>query len=294
MTNPFSFIVYQTLSLFFIMMKRFQDTLTRSIFGKEIVTLKESFYQLKDKDMDGNEVSMSTFKGNVLLVVNVASKWGLTKQNYTELPLLIDEYGKKGFQVLAFPCNQFGNQEPGTHDDIKRFVDDFFPHEKATWFEKGHVNGSKTREVFSFLKRELPSKDGTSDVRWNFAKFLIDHEGTPYKRYSPQKAPLDIKDDIELLLKKKEGSGENLEWCTVKCRYIYNWFRCTLKFYFLLKKIEKIVWMTTRYRLLSLHCLTKKKLSKNIHFTDSFGIILFSEVTFIKVIFIILSFSIVS
>jgi len=130
----------------------------------------------------------------------------LTKQNYTELPQLVDEYGSRGFKVLAFPCNQFGGQEPGTHEEIKQFVDKFFPHDKLSWFAKGDVNGAKTREVFSFLKRELPNSDGTSDVRWNFAKFLVDHEGKPFKRYSPKTPPLSIKDDIEELLKKKETS----------------------------------------------------------------------------------------
>lgn len=116
----------------------------------------------------------------------------------------MDEYGKRGLKVLAFPCNQFGGQEPGTHEEILKFVDTFFPHDKFTWFQKGDVNGKKTREIYSFLKRELPNSDGTSDIRWNFAKFLVDHEGTPYKRFGPKTPPLSMKDDIETLLKKKE------------------------------------------------------------------------------------------
>jgi len=131
----------------------------------------------------------------------------LAPKNYTEIPQLIDEFGERGFKVLAFPSNQFANQEPGSRDDIFNFVDKYFPHEKATWFEKGHVNGEKTREVFSFLKRELPAKDGTSDIEWNFVKFLIDHEGKPYKRSGSKKPPLAMRDDIELLLKKKEEGG---------------------------------------------------------------------------------------
>lgn len=86
-------------------------------------------------------------------------------------------------------------------------MDGFFPHEKLTWFEKADVNGKGTREVYSFLKRELKAKDGSSDILWNFAKFLVDHEGTPYKRYGTKKPPLDMKEDIELLLKKKESSS---------------------------------------------------------------------------------------
>lgn len=119
----------------------------------------------------------------------------------------MEEYGERGFKVLAFPCNQFGKQEPGSHEEILKFVDGFFPHDKVTWFKKGHVNGGKTREVYSFLKRELPNEDGTSDVRWNFAKFLVDHEGKPYKRYGPPTPPFDLKEDIEYLLKKKEKSS---------------------------------------------------------------------------------------
>lgn len=133
----------------------------------------------------------------------------MTKQNYTELTDLLDEYGDKGFKVLAFPCNQFLGQEPGTHDEILKFVDKFFPHDRVTWFEKGDVNGANTREVFSFLKRELPSEDGTADVRWNFAKFLVDHNGAPYKRYGPKTSPLEIKNDIEFLLKKKKEEEES-------------------------------------------------------------------------------------
>lgn len=128
----------------------------------------------------------------------------MTAQNYTEIPQLVDQYGERGLKVLAFPCNQFGAQEPGTHEEILAFVDGFFPHEKVTWFEKGDVNGKDTREVFSFLKRELPEKDGTSDISWNFAKFLVDHEGNPYKRFGSKKPPLAIKEDIEALLQRKE------------------------------------------------------------------------------------------
>lgn len=118
----------------------------------------------------------------------------------------MDEYGKRGLKVLAFPCNQFGGQEPGTAEEILKFVKKFDCHDKLTFFEKGDVNGAGTREVFSFLKREIKSEDGTSDIRWNFAKFLIDHKGAPYKRYGPKTSPFAMKDDIEELLKRKEAS----------------------------------------------------------------------------------------
>lgn len=188
------------------MINKLQDIGSRAIFGKEKITKISSFYEIIDKDMSGDEVSMSTFKGYPLCIVNVASFWGLTKQNYTEFSKLIDEYGPAGFKVLAFPCNQFGGQEPGTHKEILDFVEKNFQcSEKFTWFEKGHVNGKKTRDVYSFLKRELPDEsDGSTDVRWNFAKFLVDHEGNPVKRFGSKTPPFAMKDDIEALLRKKK------------------------------------------------------------------------------------------
>lgn len=143
----------------------------------------------------------------------------------------MDEYGSRNFKILAFPCNQFGAQEPGTHDEIIEFVKKFDPDmpEKLTFFEKADVNGANAREVFSFIKQACPNEDGSTDVRWNFskyskalacfhiihfrfsqlfvipAKFLVDHEGVPYARYSTQTPPFDMKEDIEKLLKKKEN-----------------------------------------------------------------------------------------
>lgn len=119
-------------------------------------------------------------------------------------------------KVLTFPCNQFGAQEPGTNEEILSFVEDGFKaSKKFIWFEKGDVNDDNTRPAFSFLKKELP-QDGTNnpvinfgksltgleteDVSWNFAKFLVDHEGKPYKRYAPTESPFSMKEDIQKLL----------------------------------------------------------------------------------------------
>jgi len=159
-------------SLLFRGFGKVQDVSTRLFYGAETVTSKMSFYDLVDKDMKGHEVSMSEFKGDVLLIVNVASKWGVTKKNYTELPQLVDEYGSRGFRVLAFPCNQFGGQEPGSHEEILQFVRRFDPDmtDKLTFFEKADVNGKDAREVFSFLKQKCPNSDNTTDIRWNFCK----------------------------------------------------------------------------------------------------------------------------
>jgi glutathione peroxidase len=160
-----------------------------------------AFYDVTDKLIDGTEVSMSKFKGDVVLVTNVASKCGLTKINYEQLPALADEYGSKGFKVLAFPCNQFGSQEPGSPQDILDFVKKFDKDmdSKVTFFEKGDVNGGSAREAFAVLKKEV----GGSDVDWNFGKFLVDHEGNVVKQYSAKTSPVDIKKDIEDLLAKK-------------------------------------------------------------------------------------------
>ena len=120
---------------------------------------------------------------------------------------MYDTYNTRGFTILAFPCNQFGGQEPGTNDEILDFVQKkFAAKNKFIWFTKGHVNGKDTREVYSFLKNALPAEDGTLDIRWNFAKFLVDHEGKPYKRYSPQTNPEDMITDIDAMLQKLESS----------------------------------------------------------------------------------------
>ena len=122
---------------------------------------------------------------------------------------MYDEYNTRKFTLLAFPCNQFGGQEPGTHAEILDFVErEFGARDKFTWFAKGHVNGRETREVYSFLKDALPAEDGTRDIRWNFAKFLVDHEGKPHKRYSPQTNPMDMVADIEAMLQKMESSSK--------------------------------------------------------------------------------------
>lgn len=134
----------------------------------------------------------------------------MTKSNYTQFSELYDQFNSKGLRLLAFPCNQFGAQEPGTYEEILEFVEtNFQAKDKFTWFEKAHVNGKDTREVYSFLKSKLPAEDGSTDIRWNFAKFLVDHEGTPFKRYGPKTAPKDIVPDIEELLKKKDSAGSS-------------------------------------------------------------------------------------
>jgi len=182
-------------------------------YGSDSKTSKEFFYSLTDRDMDGNDVSMAKYAGSVLCVVNVASKWGLTEKNYTEFNQLLDDLGPKGFKVLAFPCNQFGGQEPWDHDGILKFVEEKFPglKDKTDWFEKGDVNGSKSREVFSFLKQKLSDDEGIEAISWNFTKFLIDRDGNACQRFGPKTSPLEFKDRIEELLEKKMEDANEKE-----------------------------------------------------------------------------------
>mmetsp|Transcript_64296 Transcript_64296/g.96925 ORF Transcript_64296/g.96925 Transcript_64296/m.96925 type:complete len:123 (+) Transcript_64296:433-801(+) len=122
---------------------------------------------------------------------------------------MVDTYGKQGFKVLAFPCNQFGQQEPGTHEEILEFVESKFKaKDKLVFFEKGDVNGANAREVFSFLKEALPFEDGTTNVLWNFGKFLVDHEGNPIERFGSKTEPYAMKETLEKLLAKRNGTKE--------------------------------------------------------------------------------------
>ncbi|KAI9915670.1 hypothetical protein PsorP6_006876 [Peronosclerospora sorghi] len=167
----------------------------------------QSFYELKDFDMNKKEVSMEDYKGKVVLVVNVSSKCGLTPTNYPELQQLHEKYQEEGLVVLGFPCNQFNSQEPGTHEEILEFVKQYnvtFP-----LFEKHDVNGSNARPVFTYLKAKLPGTFGNY-IKWNFTKFLVDRNGQPYKRYAPTDLPISFEEDIKELL-AKEAETEKTE-----------------------------------------------------------------------------------
>lgn len=143
-------------------------------------------------------LSLNTYKGKLLLVVNTASQCGFTPQ-YRGLEALYQKYKSKGFVVLAFPCNQFGAQEPGTNQEIAHFCEH---HYNVTFpvFEKIEVNGPKTHPLFEFLKSNGPGILGTEAIKWNFTKFLIDRQGKVAKRYAPQTTPEAIEKDIEKLL----------------------------------------------------------------------------------------------
>uniref|UniRef100_A0A1J3GZ75 Glutathione peroxidase n=2 Tax=Noccaea caerulescens TaxID=107243 RepID=A0A1J3GZ75_NOCCA len=157
-----------------------------------------SIYHISVKDIEGNDVSLSQFTGKVLLIVNVASKCGLTHGNYKELNILYAKYKTKGFEILAFPCNQFGSQEPGTNKEIKETVCTTFKAEFPI-FDKIEVNGEKTAPLYKFLKEQQGGLFGDS-IKWNFAKFLVDKQGNVVDRYAPTTSPLGIEKDIEKLL----------------------------------------------------------------------------------------------
>jgi len=179
-----------------------QDVGTRLVFGIDQGTTKEHFYSLVDKTLGkGEEVSMSKYKGRVLCLVNVASQWGLTDANYSQLVKLHDKYHSQGFDILAFPCNQFGGQEPGTPEEILQFAKKYDGADsKFIFFEKGHVNGAQTREVYSYLKQKIPG-----DIRWNFSTFFVDHQGSVAHRCSPTKAVVkELEPLIQELLKTKQ------------------------------------------------------------------------------------------
>lgn len=156
-----------------------------------------SIYKFNVKNSTGEKVSLSQYKGKVLLIVNTASKCGFAPQ-LKDLEDLYDNYKDRGFVVLAFPSNQFGAQEPGNMKDIlKDYRDDFgveFPI-----MQKIDVKGPHEDSLFVYLKEEQQGLFG-EEIKWNFTKFLVDREGSPIKRYSSNTNPKKIKQDIEAIL----------------------------------------------------------------------------------------------
>ena len=147
---------------------------------------------------DGGVATLDTWRGKVLLIVNTASACGFTPQ-YDGLEELHRRFGPRGFEVLAFPCNQFGGQEPGTAEEIATFCSTTFD---VTFpiFAKVDVNGPDAEPLFDRLKADAPGLLGSKAIKWNFTKFLIGRDGRPVRRYAPQTKPHDIAADIERLL----------------------------------------------------------------------------------------------
>lgn len=159
------------------------------------------FYSFSPKAKNGEPYSMEQLKGKVVLVVNVASNCGFTPQ-YTELEELYKKHKDEGLEILGFPCNQFGHQEPGSDEEIGQFC-------KLNYgvtfplFKKIEVNGSNEEPIYHYLKAERPGLLGFKGVKWNFEKFLVDRDGKVVERYSSLTKPSNIESKIIELLGKK-------------------------------------------------------------------------------------------
>ena len=157
-----------------------------------------SVYDFSAKTIDGRDQSLADYRGQTLLIVNVASQCGMTPQ-YAGLEDLYRKHKAQGFAVLGFPCNQFGGQEPGSESEIAQFCttnyDVDFP-----MFAKIEVNGPKTHPLYEYLKSAEPGVAGTEAIKWNFTKFLVGKDGKVVARYAPTTTPAAIEKDIEKLL----------------------------------------------------------------------------------------------
>lgn len=156
-----------------------------------------SIYDFKVQDIKGKEVSLEKYKKSVVLIVNVASYCGYTQGHYDELNTLYDKYHSQGLEILGFPCNQFGYQEPDTNEDICSFVEG--KGVKFDMFAKIDVNGDAAHPLFKYLKSK---QSGTivDAIKWNFTKFLVDKNGIPVGRYGPNVSPFEIEGVIRDLL----------------------------------------------------------------------------------------------
>ena len=155
-------------------------------------------YDFTVKDIHGKSVKLDAYKGKPLLIVNTASKCGFTPQ-YKGLEALYEKLHGKGLEILGFPCNQFGEQEPGSEAEIESFCElnygVTFP-----MFAKIDVNGDGATPLYKYLKKEKPGLMGSEAIKWNFTKFLVDRNGKVLERYAPKTEPADIAGDVEKLL----------------------------------------------------------------------------------------------
>ena len=157
-----------------------------------------SIYDFSVADIHGKPVTLDAYRGKAMLIVNTASKCGFTPQ-YKGLEALYKKYHDKGLEILGFPCNQFGAQEPGSEDEIAQFCElnygVTFP-----MFAKVDVNGRNAAPVYKYLKAEKPGLLGSEGIKWNFTKFLVDRKGNVLARYAPNDTPESIAGDIEKAL----------------------------------------------------------------------------------------------
>jgi glutathione peroxidase len=157
-----------------------------------------SIYSFSARALNGEEISFERYRGRPLLIVNTASECGFTPQ-YKGLQNLYQQYAARGLEVLGFPCNQFGKQEPGDAEQIGNFCERNFGV-SFQLFEKIEVNGENTHPLFRYLKTEAPGLLGLKRINWNFTKFLVNRDGEVLRRYGPPKKPDEIAADIEKVL----------------------------------------------------------------------------------------------
>lgn len=157
-----------------------------------------SIYEISATSIEGKPVSLGDYKNKVLLIVNTASQCGFTPQ-YQGLQALHNKYANQGLVILGFPCNQFGQQEPGNSEEIQSFCETRFG---VTFplFQKIEVNGSNAHPLYQYLTKAAPGIFGTEGIKWNFTKFLIDKTGKVVKRYPPTTKPEELEKDIQGLL----------------------------------------------------------------------------------------------
>ena len=181
---------------------------TKSNYMKKIITsillimavtavmAQDNIYSFKVKDDKGTEVSLEQYKGKVLLIVNTATRCGFTPQ-YKDLEAIYEKYNKQGFEILDFPCNQFGGQAPGTIAEIKEFCSTNY-NVKFTQFDKIEVNGENEHPLYTYLKANAENKN---NIRWNFTKFLISADGKILKRFESGDKMTDVEDAVAQALK---------------------------------------------------------------------------------------------
>ena len=162
------------------------------------MTEQGSLYEIGGTALDGRQIKLDQFKGQVLLIVNVASRCGFTPQ-YEGLEALHRKFNGRGFSVLGFPCNQFGAQEPGTAADIQQFCTEQY-HVTFPLFAKIDVNGASAHPLFVFLKSRRRGLLGSQSIRWNFTKFLVNREGEVVDRFGSTTKPSAIEPRVEELL----------------------------------------------------------------------------------------------
>ncbi|KAJ8959315.1 hypothetical protein NQ318_022001 [Aromia moschata] len=156
-----------------------------------------SIHEFKVKDINGQEISLENYKDHVCIIVNVASRCGHTKSNYEQFVELYDKYAEeKGLRILAFPCNQFGGQEPGDSKKICEFIKK--RNVKFDIFEKTDVNGKNAHPLWKFMKQKIAGPKG-NNIDWNFTKFIIDKEGHVVERHKSSVKPLQLVESLEKL-----------------------------------------------------------------------------------------------